>query len=280
MDAPSSPLQLHLRSILRNRIPKKFSRFIPGFLFYPLERLIRQNQLNDLLRFAFPAQGSHFAQKILNRLDIEVISHGLERLNGRSKLVFASNHPLGGLDGIALVYLLGSLYGDKNIRVLVNDILMNVQPLADVFLPVNKYGSQARHAARLINDAYKSDLNICVFPAGLVSRIHDDGKIRDLEWQKTFVSKALDFDRQIVPVAFKALNSTTFYRIARFRKKTGLKVNLEQALLPSEIFKQRGKKFIVRFGQPIDVRSLRQQGLSPAQIAHRLRAESLSLLNS
>jgi len=271
MDNRGTLLQLDLTGILRQRMPRRINRLVPGFMLRALERLIRQDDLNALLRGAFPLEGSAFSDSLLTQLGVNVETVGLERTAGRSRLIFASNHPLGGLDGITMVKILGETYGDDNIRVMVNDMLMNVKPLAGVFLPINKYGGQARQSARLINEAYASDMNICVYPAGLVSRLGDDGRIRDLQWQKAVAAKAMEFGRDIVQVRFEALNSPMFYKTARLRKKSGLKVNLEQALLPRELFSQRGKRFRVVFGSPVSAEEMRTSGKSPLELAAMLR---------
>lgn len=136
------PIEIDLHGILRSRLPRNVGRIVPGFLISGLERLIRQKELNEMLRAAFPARGSAFARKILEHLGVTVEVKGLENLEGHRRLMFASNHPLGGLDGIALIAVLGERYGDDGIRFLVNDMLMNVEPLRDMFIPVNKYGRQ------------------------------------------------------------------------------------------------------------------------------------------
>lgn len=277
MASRTTPLQLDLNAILRSRLPRRISRFIPGWAIGLLKRLICQDDLNALLREAFPAEGSAFSQSIIEQLGITLEVKGLSELKDCKRLIFALNHPLGGMDGITIVKLLGETYGDENIRVLVNDMLMNVEPLASVFLPINKYGGQARASARTINQAYASDMQICIFPAGLVSRLGNDKKIRDLEWQKAVAAKAIEFDREIVPVHFEALNSGFFYKTARLRKRLGIKINLEQALLPREVFHQRNKRFRITFGSPISAKELSNQGLSPAQIASRLRDMVYSL---
>lgn len=272
-----TPLQLDLKAILRERVPRRIGRWIPGFLVGGLERLICQNGLNSLLRSVFPAEGSAFSAGLLRELDIKVEVCGLENLRGRKRLVFASNHPLGGMDGITLVKMLGEAYGDENVRVLVNDMLMHVEPLAGVFLPINKYGAQARGSARKINETYAGTQHICVFPAGLVSRLGADGTVRDLEWQKAFVAKALEYDRAVVPVRFEALNAMSFYRFARLRKRLGLKVNIEQALLPRQIFNARGKRFRVVFGEAMEASELRSGGKSATAIAAEIRDKVYSL---
>lgn len=251
-------LQLDIAEILKKRIPASKQRFIPGFLYHALARLIHQDELNEMLRVSYPSMGSEFSKKILKYLEIEIEIEGAENLPKEGKrVVFASNHPLGGLDGIALIAVLGDRYGDENIRFMVNDLLMNVEPLSNVFLPINKYGSQARAAADAINKEYASDRNMIVFPAGLVSRLQPGGKVSDLQWQKAFLQKALEYDRDIIPVRFVALNRKRFYRLAKWRKKLGIKVNIEQATLPAELCAARGKKFRIIFGSPLNIQNLK-----------------------
>ena len=244
---------------------------IPGFLLRRLEKLIRQEELNEMLRIGYPSRGSKFSKKILEHLQISLTVRGLETLSKEKAYVFASNHPLGGLDGISLVAVLGDYFGDSNIRVMVNDLLMNVDPLSGVFLPVNKFGAQGRESSRLLNEAMQEGKQIVMFPAGLVSRLHPDNTIKDLEWQKSFVSKALEFHREIIPVRFEGENSMKFYKFARWRKRLGLKINLEQVLLPSEVCKSRGKSFTISFGRPIDPLTYRKTGRTPKEIAAAIR---------
>lgn len=269
-------IQIDLRAILNARLGKR-SRWVPAFLLHGLERLVRQDRLNELLAKAYPAEGSAFSQRILDELDVRVEVEGLDRLPEGERFEFVSNHPLGGLDGIALVGVLGARYGDANLRVLVNDMLMHVAPLADVFLPINKYGSQGRAAAEAISAAFASDCQIVMFPAGLVSRRQPDGTIRDLDWQKSCVVKALESERRVVPVRFVGENSPRFYRTAYWRKRLGIKVNLEQILLPGELCAAQGASYRIIFGAPVDVAALRASGASPAAIAARLRSTVYSL---
>ncbi len=267
----TGPLEINLHTILRERVPRRIGRFVPGFLISGLEKVIHQDELNDMLRMAYPARGSAFSRRILEYLNITLEVEGLDKLPSK-RLMFASNHPLGGLDGIALIAVLGERYGDNGVRFLVNDMLMNVEPLRDVFLPINKYGSQGRAAAKAINEAMASSMQILQFPAGLVSRLHDDGSISDLEWQKAFVAKGIEYERDIVPVRFIGENTSKFYGTARLRKKFGLKVNIEQALLPGEVCKARGAKFRILFGEPISWEALKSSGKNAKEIATEIRS--------
>lgn len=269
--------QIDLDGILRARIPHKVSRLIPRFATRILESIVCQKRLNEILRNAFPAEGSSFSDSVIEQLGLRLRVEGLENVPLDRPVTFASNHPLGGLDGIALIKILGDLFGDDKVRFLVNDMLMHVGPLRSVFLPVNKFGKQARDSVRLINEAYASDARILVFPAGLVSRLHDNGSISDLRWQKTFVVKAMEYGRDIIPVRFEALNRKRFYRAARLRKKLGIKVNLEQAMLPTELCHSEGKEFVVKFGQPVTVDKMRSDSRSPEEIADDIRSIVYSL---
>lgn len=271
-------LQIDIAGILRKRIPASKRRFIPGFLYKLLAKTIHQDELNEMLRYAYPHTGSAFAEKILTHLDIDIDIVGEENIPALGeRVVFASNHPLGGLDGIALIAALGKHYGDDNIRFMVNDLLMNVEPLCNVFIPINKYGSQARTSSEAIDREFSSERQILIFPAGLVSRLHKGGTVRDLEWQKAFVKKAIKHSRDIVPVRFVALNRPRFYRLARLRKKLGIKVNLEQATLPAELCASRGKHFRIIIGKKIGVSELTESGKNAKTLATELRDRIYSL---
>lgn len=264
-------LQLNLHDILRARITGTKGKLIPGFLISGLENLIHQDELNEVLAAVYPAEGSEFARRVYDYFNIRLEVEGLDKLPTDKRLIFACNHPLGGLDGIGMIAILGEVYGDDNVKVLVNDMLMNIEPLRSVFLPINKYGGQAREAARKISDTYAGQGQMVIFPAGLVSRIGKDGCIMDLKWHKSFVDKAIKYERDIVPVRFDGLNRSSFYKLAKWRKKLGIKVNLEQALLPAEFCNSKGKTFQITFGTPISWQKLRDSKDSHEAIAAKIR---------
>lgn len=268
-------MYIDLHRILRERIGGWKGKLIPGFLISALERMVHQRELNEVLDSVRPAQGTEFARKTYDYFDLTLESRGEENIPDEGRFIFASNHPLGGLDGIGLIKVLGRRYGDDGLRFLVNDMLMNVEPLRPVFLPINKYGSQGRAAASAIASAYASDVQMLIFPAGLVSRLQPGGAIEDLTWQKSFVQKAVEYRRDIIPVRFEGRNRMRFYRTARWRKLLGLKVNIEQAMLPAELCASRGKKFRVTFGRPIgwqEISARLSDGETPAQIAASIRS--------
>lgn len=262
----SEAMRIDVDKVLRERLPKHY-RYIPRFAVRWLERTICQDQLNAILLKMAGKNSVDAATAALNEMDITVRATGLEQLP-EGRYMFVSNHPLGGLDGLALISLLGNRY-DKNIKFLVNDLLMAVEPLRGVFLPVNKYGSQSRAAATQIEDALKSDAQFITFPAGLCSRMQPDGTIADLPWQKAAVAHAVNYQRDIVPIYFDAHNSRFFYRFAKWRKKLGIKFNIELIFLPKEMIKQCGATLRVFIGEPIPWDSL--DARAPKREAARLR---------
>lgn len=261
--------QIDLHDILRKRGGGKAP--LPGFVISWLERLVHQKELNTVLRATYPATGSEFCERVYDYFDLKLEVQGLENIPGNGRFIFASNHPLGGLDGIGLIKVLGAKYGDDKIAFLVNDLLMNIEPLRHVFLPINKFGSQARQAVSDIADAYAGDKQIIIFPAGLVSRLNINGRVADLQWHKSFIDKAVEYQRDIVPVHFIGLNRKKFYHTARLRTKLGVKTNLEQTMLPAELCAARGNTFKVIFGKPLHWSKLRDSDKSHETLAAVIR---------
>ena len=259
-------VKIDVDSVLRTRLPKHY-RYIPRFVVRWLERTICQDRLNTILKKMADKNSVDAATAALDEMGINVTASGLDELpDGR--YMFVSNHPLGGLDGLALISLLGNRY-DHKIKFLVNDLLMAVVPLRGVFLPVNKYGHQSREAAAEIKESLKGDNQMITFPAGLCSRMQPDGTIADLPWQKAAVVHAVNNQRDIVPIYFDARNSRFFYRFAKWRKRLGIKFNIELIFLPKEMLKQSGSNLHFIVGQPIPWSSL--DARAPRHEAARLR---------
>ncbi len=252
--APNNDFQIDIDSVLKEKARKHYNK-IPKFIINYLKRVIHQEDLNGILRRNSDVQGVEFMQRVVkDEFNITLETSGMENIPSKGRFVFASNHPLGGLDGICLSAVLGEHY-DGKIKYLVNDILMHLKNLESIFVPVNKFGAQAKQSAIAINEAYESDNQVITFPAGLVSR-KIKGQIKDLEWMKSFVAKSIEYERDIIPVHFSAKNSNFFYNFANIRKSLGLKFNIELIYLPSEMFKSKNQTFHITFGEPIKWTSL------------------------
>lgn len=263
------PLEINVGEVLRQRIPR-YWRFIPKRLVRWLERTVCQDELNRLLRDNFPRRDADFCRGVLDDLGVTVNFHNLDNLSPKeqTRVLFVSNHPLGGLDGMALIDFVRTYYGVAP-RFIVNDLLNAVEPLSDTFIPVNKHGAQSREAILRLDDAFASDAPLLMFPAGLVSRRGKKGVVADLEWQKMFVAKARQYGRDIIPLHFYGENSSFFYKFAKFRRRIGLKFNIEMIYLPREVFRSKGKTFDVVVGKPIPHASL--DDMPPARKAQQIR---------
>ena len=269
------PMKIDVDKVLRERLSKRY-KYIPRFVVRWLERTICQNRLNEILEKMAGKNSVDAATAALNEMGITLEATGLENLP-QGRFMFVSNHPLGGLDGLALISLIGNHY-NRQIKFLVNDLLWAVEPLRGVFLPVNKYGRQSRETATDIEAALESDNQFITFPAGLCSRMQPDGTIADLTWQKTPVVQAVNYQRDIVPIFFDARNSRFFYRFAKWRKKLGIKFNIELIFLPKEMIKQSGSTLKIVIGQPIPYSAL--EASKPKKEAAHLRDIVYSMATS
>ncbi|MDR0865831.1 MAG: 1-acyl-sn-glycerol-3-phosphate acyltransferase [Candidatus Symbiothrix sp.] len=241
--------QIDVQDILRTKAPKVYKK-VPGFVIAWLSKLICQDKLNFYLRKNASQTGVDFMESLLRDFNLTLHLKGTENLpDFNTKCIFASNHPLGGLDGICLSAVLGKKY-DKRIRYLVNDILYFIKPLQDIFVPINKHGAQAKSAVTALNETFASENQIITFPAGLCSR-KTKGVIKDTEWKKMFITKAIEYQRDVVPVYLEARNSNFFYTLANIRKLFNIKFNIEMLLLPSEMFKAVNSTFTIYFGKPV-----------------------------
>lgn len=240
--------QIDIKQVLRQKAPS-VARKIPGFMVDYLIRTVHQDELNEILRRYHDKDGVAFMQELIGYFDLNLELVNEENIPAEGRYIFASNHPLGGLDGICLSAIIGGRF-DGKIRYLVNDLLLYLSNLRSIFVPINKHGAQGKKNAELIEKAYASDNQIITFPAGLCSR-KQNGKIQDTEWKKSFIQKAVEYRRDIVPVFFKGRNSNFFYRLANMRKALGIKMNYEMIYLPDEMFKSKHKTYSIHFGKPI-----------------------------
>jgi len=241
--------RIDVKPILRSKLKNKADQ-IPSFIINYLIRIIHQEEINHILEIYKDLQGYPFVEALMGYFNVQLDVKNEENLPSKEgKYIFVSNHPLGGFDGLCLSYLVGKHY-DGKIKYLVNDLLLAIPHLRPIFTPVNKHGAQSKEAAHQIEEAFRSDNQIITFPAGLCSR-KQKGVIRDLEWKKSFVQKAIEFQRDVVPIYFEGCNSNFFYRLANFRKLFRIKMNLEMLYLPDEMFKQKNKLFRIYIGRPI-----------------------------
>jgi putative hemolysin len=239
--------KIDVEKVLYSKNPV-LAKALPKFVTNYLKRIVHQDELNEFLERWGHLKDSELIEAGLKHFGIKYKVSGSENIPKSGRYIFVSNHPLGGLDGLVFIYELSKYFTE--IKFPVNDILLAIDNLSGIFLPVNKHGVQAKDAARMIEEAYSSNSQILYFPAGLCSRKRK-GIIKDLLWHKSFISKAIQHKRDIVPAFFSGRNSDFFYNLANIRKLLGLKANVEMLYLADELFRQKDKEIRLVFGKPI-----------------------------
>ncbi|MDR1342114.1 MAG: 1-acyl-sn-glycerol-3-phosphate acyltransferase [Prevotellaceae bacterium] len=222
-------------------------RYIPRFALRYLKRILHQDEVNHVLT-TYRTPGLAFLRDLIGYLNISYSVQGAELLRQGERYLFVSNHPLGGLDGVVIMNAVGQIF--PNIKFPVNDFLLWLQPLQPLFLPINKHGAQSADSVRQLRECLNSDAQVLYFPAGLCSR-KIKGEITDLPWRKSFVKMAVEHRRSVVPMFFEGRNSSFFYSLATWRRRLGIKANLEMLYLADELFKQRNSCFKLYIGEPI-----------------------------
>lgn len=268
----TSASQINVRKVLLSK-NKSLGKIIPSFVINYLERIVHQDELNVLLYDSRNRKDYDFVEDGLKFLRTTYKAYGQENLPREGRFIFVSNHPLGGLDGLVFINELSKYYSE--IKFPVNDLLMNLQNLSGIFLPINKHGMLGRSAAEGIEQAYASGSQILYFPAGLCSR-KSKGVIRDLAWHKSFITKAVQYKRDVVPAYFAGRNSEFFYNLANIRSFLGIKANIEMLYLPDEMFRQRGKEIKLIFGKPIPWQTF-DRSRNPAEWAGWVKSKSYEL---
>lgn len=240
-------MEINLREVIKSKSPGA-ARWIPAPLLRYLTKTIHEDEVNYILRTYSHLAPFDFIAGSLMEMGVKYTVRGLDKIDPASRPVFVSNHPFGGLDGVMEAEAIGRHMG--GVKVIVNDLLLNLAPLAPIFIPVNKHGRQNTQNSRLFREAFESDTAILSFPSGLCSR-RTNGVVRDKPWKANFVKMAVEYRRDIVPVFIEGQLSNFFYRLANLRTKLGIKANIEMLYLVDEMFAQRGHNFDIIVGNPI-----------------------------
>lgn len=260
----SHPKFIDVGQVLKDKIPG-IERWLPGFTINWLRRKLHEDELNQAMHMLKDIYGLEFNAKALEFLGANIETVNPQHISANERIIVASNHPLGGLDGMALINAVGKIRPD--VRFLVNDVLKNLKNFGDLFVGVNKIGNNSAKSLRSMDEVLRSDDAVLIFPAGLVSR-KQQGLIRDLEWKKSFITQAIDHNRIIVPTYIEGENSKFFYRFANIRKKIGIKGNIEMLFLPDEMFKQKGQTIKIHFSKPFDAAILHDKKSHREWAAH------------
>jgi putative hemolysin len=262
----TEPKFIDVEKVIEGKNPKLL-KILPKFIINYLKKVLHQERLNGIIYRNRDKQGVEFLDAVLREFNVNIKVIGAHHLKKDNSFVVVSNHPLGGLDGMALMLAIGRI--NPAISMTANDFLMHIENLRSLFVPVNKHGSNAENIEAL-NKTFESGKLVIFFPAGLCSR-KVGNQIIDLEWKKTFLSQAKKHRRNILPVHISGKNSSFFYNLARLRNKIGLKANIEMLYLVDEMFKQDNKDIVITFGKPIPI-DLFDKRLKDKDWAFRLRS--------
>lgn len=262
-----------LKDLFMDKNPR-LGRWIPGFIYRFLSRILRIDFMNDPILYNHGYKKDvEFARASIEAFNVSLEVIGREHLPGDGRYIFVSNHPLGGFDGMMIISELSRTY--PNLKVLVNDLLTNVKNMDGIFVPINKHGAQDMDNVRRINEIFESDEQVLSFPSGLVSR-RKRGVIRDESWQKNFITKAKQSKRDVVPIHVTGRCSNFFYNLANVRNFLGIKYNLEMFFLPNESYKHRNKHFVITFGKAIPYQTFDKR-VTPLQWAAKVQDYTYSL---
>jgi 1-acyl-sn-glycerol-3-phosphate acyltransferase len=265
-----------LKDLLMSKNPR-VGRWIPGFVYRYLSRILRIDFMNDPILYNHGYKKDvDFARASIEVFNVTLDVKGREHLPSGGRYIFVANHPLGGFDGMMIISELSRNY--PHLKVLVNDLLTNVTNMDGIFVPINKHGAQAMDNVRRINAIFESDEQVMSFPAGLVSR-RKRGIIRDEPWQKSVISKAKQSKRDIIPIHVSGRCSSFFYKLANTRKFLGIKTNIEMFFLPNESYKHRNKHFVITFGKAIPYLTFDKRH-TPLQWAARVQDYTYSLVEN
>lgn len=267
---------IDINDILKSKMGSK-AKYVPGLLVKWLKHIVHQDEVNKYLWESRNLTGVEWLEDCMRYLDMTLDIVGKENLpdkNDGKLYTFVSNHPLGGEDGVALGAVIGRHY-DGKFRYLVNDLLMNLPGLAPLCIPINKTGSQSRSFPAMVESGFRSDNHMLMFPAGLCSR-RINGKIHDLPWKKTFITKSVETHRDVVPIHFGGRNSDFFYTLANICKALGIKFNIAMLFLVDEMYKNVHKSFRIAIGKPIPWQTF-DKSRTPAQWAQYVQDEVYKL---
>lgn len=243
-----------IEDLIESRFPElsRRGRPLPRPAMALLRRVVREAEINAFLAQAHGLRGLAFIDQLLEYFDFSwsVVAREVEHIPAEGRVVIVANHPLGLLDGIALLKLVSTVRRD--VRVVANDVLMHFEPLHPLLLPVvNLGGVTQRSQVQAIHDALARDEAVIIFPSGEVSRAGPRG-IRDGAWHAGFLRFAEQARAPILPVHLGGRNSAWFYSLSTLFKP------LSTLLLVSEAMRQRGGVLRVRIGRPIAWRQLAQ----------------------
>ena len=251
----------------------KFLKSLPGFILRMISRIVFEDEINHTIHRSRHLKGVPFIIDVLKGWNVILIIKGEENVPPAGRFIFAANHPVGGIDALAIFCTIFRHY--KDVVSPANELLNNIPNLRPLVLGLNVFGKNTREVASRIDKLYASTSQVMIFPSGEVSR-RRKGIISDPVWQKSFITKAVQHKRDIIPVHISGRNSNLFYNVARLREILGIRMYIETMLLPREMIKQRNSTTTVTIGKVIPYQEITDE-FSHSEWAQKIKEIVYSL---
>lgn len=242
-------------------------------LIYLLRQLLHETDIKEFVERYPHIDGIDFVEQVLDYFNVtySIRDNEKQHIPATGKVVIIANHPIGSLDGLALLKLVHEVRTD--VKVMANQMLMSVKALNNLLLPVDNMGGKTpKENMANIHAHLQNEGALLMFPAGEVSRLRPQG-IRDTKWHSGFYRIAKQHNAPILPIFIDAKNSPLFYSMSMIYKP------LSTALLVKEMFKQRKADFPIRIGKVIPPQSYSSKNL-PLQQTIKLFKKHLYAITS
>lgn len=247
---------------IQKEIEKKFPKIkekenvLKKSLLKIAKKIVHEDSINQFLSQNSHLKGFDFVDAVLDYFDFDytVSSNDLQNIPSTGKVIIIANHPLGGLDALCLLKLVGQIR--KDVKILANDFLVGFEALHSLMIPLDNFKDrQSKKSIKKIYEALNNEEAIIIFPAGEVSRATPKG-VKDPAWNKGFLNFAKNSNSAILPIFLDAKNSKTFYTISLINK------TFSTLLLSNEMFNKKSKNINIKIGQIIPSENITPKGLN------------------
>jgi len=263
---------LNLEKALTEKYPDLPQKMGGKAMIKLIKTLTHEDEINAFIQTHQHLKGFAFLDQVLNYFNFsyQVSARSLNRIPAEGRLMIIANHPIGSLDGLALLKMVRSVRSD--VRIVANDMLNNIEPLKSLFLGVDNMSGKTSHKAQFkaIMHALDQDEAVIIFPAGEVSRIRPNG-VRDGKWKPGFLKLAKKSNTPIVPIYVDARNSALFYSLSALYKPLGT------LMLVQEMFNKSHQEIQFHIGKPIPWKSIAKLDMKDKALANRFRKQLYTL---
>lgn len=250
---------------------KEKGNFLSKSILNIAKKIVHEEHINDFLIKNSHLKGFEFVDAVLDYFDFDytVSSNDLQNIPTSGKVVIIANHPLGGLDALCLLKLIGSIRQD--VKIVANDFLVGFEALKTLMIPIDNFKNrQSKNDIKAVYEALNNDEAIIIFPAGEVSRASAKG-IKDPIWNKGFLNFAVNSNAPILPIFIDGKNSKIFYTISVINK------TFSTLLLSHEMFKKKSKNINIKIGELISNEHIKPKGIDKKYLINLYKKHLYSL---